>query len=143
MFWGLIYHIQVLKVEVPDSNPLLLREKLGVLSSLPILGHHSGGWVYSKIVSRPLLLNSSGIFLVCPVCRSHSASFWSFFRGIVPYVAVESVCLWEEASLESSYIASLSQNLCFLNCRDGNVNPHIIKILYKFIYFQQTYVDEN
>lgn len=37
------------------SNPLLLREKLWVLSSLPIVGRHTRDGVYGEIVSQPLL----------------------------------------------------------------------------------------
>ena len=46
-----------------DSNPPLLREKLGIMSSLLIVACHPRGGTYGEIVSQPLL----------------SASVWDFF----------------------------------------------------------------
>lgn len=37
------------------SNPSLLREKLGVVSSFLSVGRHAGGGVYGEIVSQSLL----------------------------------------------------------------------------------------
>lgn len=70
--------MEVLKVGVLDieSNPSLLREKLGVVTSFPVVFRCARGGVYSKLVSYHLLLVSMLFFLVCPMCRSHSASVW-------------------------------------------------------------------
>ena len=48
------------------SNSLLLREKLGILSSLPLVGHtqHQGWGVYGETVSQPLLPISGQAFLL-------------------------------------------------------------------------------
>ena len=57
MFWGSPLRYKSLKLGCPvwGSSPLLLREKLRVVSSLPILGLHAKGVVYGKILSQPLL----------------------------------------------------------------------------------------
>lgn len=39
-----------------------------------------------------------GLFLFSSMYRKHSASFWIFSEGIVPFVAIDSVCPWEEIS---------------------------------------------
>ena len=60
MFWELICQVPVLKVGVPDVGyePLLLREKLQVLTSLPFVGCNARGGVYGEILSLPLLPTS-------------------------------------------------------------------------------------
>ena len=79
-------------------NPLFLREKLWVLSSLSVMGCHGGHGIYDKIVSQPLLLlwySFLLVYLMCVVIQP-AFSFFFFKEKIVPYVAVDSVCLWEE-----------------------------------------------
>ena len=64
MFWELLSPLQVLKVGVSDMrfDPLALREKLQVLSSLLIVGHCTRGGVYGEIVSQPLLSSLMWVF---------------------------------------------------------------------------------
>lgn len=45
-------------------NLSLLGEKLGVMSSLPIVCSHAVGWVYGENVSQPLLSISVWFFLL-------------------------------------------------------------------------------
>lgn len=52
-----------------------------------------------------------GFFLICPTCRSCSAIFcfcFCFPEGVVPYVAVDSMCPWEEVRSGPSYTAILN-----------------------------------
>lgn len=83
MFWKLVSQVQVLKVRASDVglSPSLLRDKLGVVEFLPDCGSHAGGGAYSEIVYQPLLPISMWVFLVRPMCRSHSGSFEVSFRG--------------------------------------------------------------
>lgn len=55
-----------------ESDPSLLREKLVVVISLLIVGHHTGAGVSVEIVSS--LLPISVFVLICLMCRS-STSF--------------------------------------------------------------------
>lgn len=74
-----------------DSDPSLLREKLQVLSFLPVVGHHARSGVYGKIMSQlllPTLMWFLSHFLKCS-SRSNSSQV---FLCIVPYAAVGSVC---------------------------------------------------
>ena len=64
-----------------SPNLLLLREKLGVGSSLPILRCCAGGWGWWRVFLSLSYLFWCGYFLVCSMCRSCSASFWVSFRG--------------------------------------------------------------
>lgn len=75
-------HYSILRVGAPGivSNPSLLREELGGVSSHQVVCC-AGGMVYEKIVSQlPLPISMCIFFLICPMCR-HSASFWISFRG--------------------------------------------------------------
>ena len=93
------------------SDPLLLRGKLGIMSFLRIVGHHTMGGVFSKIVSHLLLPVLIWGFLDCPLRRSLSAIvLWFLSEEVFLYVAVHSVCLWEEVSSGSSYFTNLNQN---------------------------------
>lgn len=97
------------------SNPLLIREKLEVVSFLQIVGHCTRAGVYGKIVSQPLLPTLTWVFsLIFPVCKSSSASFGGFyFREIFLCLAVDSACPWEEVTTGSSYVAILNQKSIF------------------------------
>lgn len=53
------------------------------------------GWVYCEIVSHPLLLILMWVFLICPVCRSHSFSFQISFRGSRSFAVVDLAYPWE------------------------------------------------
>lgn len=61
------------------SNPLLFREKLGVVSSLPIVGHHARSGVYGQIMSR-LLLPVSRVFLLIAQCVGVTQAASGFLR---------------------------------------------------------------
>lgn len=81
----------------------MLREKLGVGGSFPIVWHYVGNGVYDKSVSQPFLLISVWVF-------SHSTDMCAFqllsgfpSGGIIPCVAVHSVCLWEEESSGATF----------------------------------------
>ena len=74
----------------------------------PVVGHHTGGEIDSKIVSQPL----QPILMWCSSCLpgaelSLSQSLGFFKEEIIPYVAVDSVCPWEEVSSVSSYIITI------------------------------------
>lgn len=60
------------------------------------------------------------------MCSSCSASFWFFSEEIAPYVAVDSVCLWEEGSLRYFYAAilSLRQNMTFSQFLSWSLGSH-------------------
>lgn len=78
----LISQVHILKVGVPDrdSNALLLKEKLRVVSSLLVVGMALGlGWMASVSASPSYF--SVGFLLVCVICRSHSTIFWISFRA--------------------------------------------------------------
>lgn len=68
MFWRLISQVQVLKVGVPDVGfkPLLLRGKLGVVSSPWTVGGHARGGTYDKAVSQSPLPISMWVFSHSP-----------------------------------------------------------------------------
>lgn len=64
------------------SNSLLLREKLQVLSSLLIIDCSYQGWVlWWDCVSISASHFDVDFFLICPICRSQSPSFYIFSRG--------------------------------------------------------------
>lgn len=94
------------------SRPLLLREKLWFLSSLPIVGRHTRGGVYGEMGSQPLLPASMWVFSCLPNGVAQLV-FRLFSEEIVPCIAVDSVYMWKEVSSESSYIAILNWNPSF------------------------------
>lgn len=53
---------------------------------------------------------SGGCFLTHPVCSSHWACFGFLSEEIVLYIAIGLVCLWEEVSSGSSYVATCNWN---------------------------------
>lgn len=72
IFWGLVYHVQVLKVGVPKVGftPFTPHGEAQVLSFLLIVGHHTRGRAYGETVSQPFLLHSVCVcvcFLVWPI----------------------------------------------------------------------------
>lgn len=89
------------------QNPLHLMQKLEVVISLMVVFHFAGGGVYGKII-----LSSFTCFNVfshsCD--RGVSVSFWIFSEGIVLYVTVDLICLWEEVILGASHIVILHWN---------------------------------
>ena len=96
-------------LQVGASNLSLLREKLGFVSSLLILGHHAGDGLYGRLCLSYLFC--CGVILLHLRCRSCSASFLISSEGFVLYVAVDSVYPWEEVSSGFFYIAVLSWNI--------------------------------
>ena len=96
--------------QVWGSDPLLLREKLGVVSFLLTVGHRSRDGVFSKILSQPLLPVLMWGFLVAHCVGVSQLVLWFLSEEIVLYVAVYSVCLWEEVSSGSSYFTMLNHN---------------------------------
>lgn len=77
--------MRVLKLgcKMGGPNPLLLREKLGVGSSLLTIWHWAEGGVEDERVSQRFLsyLYRCGYFPILLMCRSHSASFWVSLTG--------------------------------------------------------------
>ena len=66
---------------MPGPNLSLLREKIKVVSSLPIACCCAGGWTYDKIVSQSFLsISIFFFFLICLMCKSCLAGFWISFR---------------------------------------------------------------
>lgn len=82
------------------SNPSLLREKLGVGSSLLIVWHYSRGRVYNENVSQPSL----------PILMWVNAFAWGLgvseflLEGIVQYVAFDPLYPWEEEISGASHV---------------------------------------
>lgn len=88
---------------------MLLREKLGVLSCFPFVDHCTRIGVYDDILSQPLL--PSWICVLFSQCVGATQLIFVFpSEEIVPYVAVNLVCPWEEVGSESSYIRILDWN---------------------------------
>ena len=87
---------------------MLLGKELQVLSPFQIVGLQAGGSVYDDIMSQPFLIISVWVFLVLLMCSSCLGSFGVFSEEIVPYVAVDSVSLWEEGSSRYFYAAILN-----------------------------------
>lgn len=75
----------MLRCPVWGAHPSLLREKLQVLSFLPVEDYHAegGGGVYGDIVCQPLQPASMWF---------SSASLWGFLREIFPSVAADPLC---------------------------------------------------
>lgn len=72
------------------SNSSLLRERLHVYCSLPIVSHQAGGGVYGEIGSQPLLPASMWIFFLFTQCvQVTGLVFKVFIEEIVSYVAVD------------------------------------------------------
>ena len=70
--------VKKLRYHIWDSSPSLLKEKLGVLSFLPVLCCQDKGGIYDDIVSLPLLLTSMCFHLIgqmCSFCSSGQCSF--------------------------------------------------------------------
>ena len=70
--------VKKLRCHIWDSSPSLLKEKLGVLSFLPVLCCQDKGGVYDDIVSLPLLLTSMCFHLIgqmCSFCSSGQCRF--------------------------------------------------------------------
>ena len=83
MFWLLISQMQVLKVEVPNvgCTSFTSQGEAPVLICLLIVGQCSRGGNYGKMCLGHSYLLWCDFFLICPVCRYHSASFYICFRG--------------------------------------------------------------
>lgn len=83
-----------------NSNPLLFREKLRVLSSFLIIGHSAESGVYGKIVSWALQPTLMWLFffffLSFAQCVGVAQLVFRVFSGkkkIVPYIAVGLGCV--------------------------------------------------
>lgn len=63
------------------SNPLLLREQVGVMSSLLTVGCHTRSRVYGAMVSQPLPSISVWVFFfsILLLCKCCSVIFGGFF----------------------------------------------------------------
>ena len=68
------------------------------------------GGLYGEVVSQACPLTLMWPSLLC-WCRSRSARFWFFSEEVVPYFAVDPICLWEEMNSGSSYVVILNWNL--------------------------------
>lgn len=75
--WGVLPLVSVFKVEVLDveSKFFTCQEEPAVWGSLQTAWHNI------RSVFQHFLPILTGYFLICPVCRNHSASFWISFRG--------------------------------------------------------------
>lgn len=88
----------------------------GVLT-LHSSGRNSGFWVPSPLwVAAPAFPTCfNAVSLLFTRCEGVTPPVFRFFsEEIVPYIAINSVCLWQEVSLGSSYVAILNRNLVFL-----------------------------
>ena len=73
-------------------GPLFFGKNLGTLSSLLIVCCYAKDGLYGKSVSQPFLPILMRVFLIYPMGRHHSASFWISLLGVFPRVAVDLVC---------------------------------------------------
>lgn len=92
MFWDLVtpaFKVGVLSVGL---RPLLLKEKLQVLSSFSIVGPPAKGRVYGEMISQLLLPTLMWFPLSLSNVQYSLNSFQVFSEYSVPYVAVNSVC---------------------------------------------------
>ena len=64
-----------------SPNPLLLKVTVGVGYPLPIVCHGAKIGLYCQGMSQLFLPVSTWYILICPMCRSCSASFLISFRG--------------------------------------------------------------
>lgn len=103
------------------SKPLFLHKKLWVLNSLLITGYPTRG--YGEIVSQPFLptLKQIFFFLLAQCVRVTQLVFGCLLEEIIPYIALDLACPWEEVSLRSSYITVFNCPLlyiCFFKNKD-------------------------
>ena len=107
------------------SSPSVLREMLGVVSSLPIVCCCAWDGVYGEIVTQPLLPDSVCVLFSFVWCVGVTQLFSGFrSEGTVPQVAVGLVCLREEVSSGASYVVISNMNLekayeVFMNDKTG------------------------
>lgn len=99
------------------SNPLLLRNKLRVLNSLPTVCCHAKIQVYGMMCPR---VSHKLPFLQYLVVHLVLGYFF-FFEQVVPYLSVDSVCSWAQLS---SLVAILNQN----------PSPHFRFVLYLLFF---------
>lgn len=90
------------------SNPLLFREKLHIVISLPLVRCHAGGLGSNKTTYLPLLPISMQLLFVLSCGIVALLVFWYFSERVVLYVLVILVCLWEEVISGTSYAVILN-----------------------------------
>lgn len=121
---GLVSQVQVLKVGVLmwGSNPLVLRVKPGILSSILIVGCCTRGGVYGKIMLQPLLCFDVGslLFAYCVAVSQLVLGF--LLEEIVMYV-VDLMCLWEEVCLGScvTHLQPEPSQFNFIDAKRGHM----------------------
>lgn len=93
-----------------DTDPSLLREKLGIVSSFCCML-----LCQSEVMVRMGLRLSyalqCGSFLIHWLCRNCSTISEFFSEAIIPCVVVDSVCPWGEVSSGVPYLTVLDQDL--------------------------------
>ena len=90
-----------------SSNSLFLGEKLVFVSSLLIVICCAGVGLWRGCVSASPTCFNMGFFPF-PRCVGVTQLVFGFFsEKIVPYAAVDLVCLWEEVASGYSYVAIL------------------------------------
>lgn len=91
------------------SNTLLFREQLWGLSSLETVGYRTRDGVYGKIVSQPLLPTLMWAFPCLPDTQEsfRQQPLVFFSEDVGPYIAADSVCLWDVLSPGSSCVVIL------------------------------------
>ena len=92
------------------SNPFLLSEQLQVSTQ----GWRRRGWWGLRRDCDPASLTCFDVDR-----RSGSASFYVFSEDVVPYVAIDLLCLWEEVSSGSCKVAILNRKLVNLLIEAG------------------------
>lgn len=115
MFWGLISPVYYLRVGAPDVEPQIPHssERRSVsLWSFWLWNTTSGVWSFFLDMIIPLYLCFSYPSQCCPFTLCCGNSVHSIFRpfpeGIIPYVVVDLLCLWEEVTSGTSYAAICS-----------------------------------
>lgn len=100
--------LKSLRYPLWNSNPLLLREKIPVLSSLQTVVLCAGCGVNGEIVFQPLLPAYRWAFSPCLYVEAQPG-FIFFFRESCSTCSCR-FCLWEKVSLGPSYVTILNQN---------------------------------
>lgn len=98
--------MRVLKVAAPDVRPKPFTPQGEAGSCLPVVCLHTRGGFYCEIMYQPLLpVLIRGFFLVNKYkgVAQLASAFPS--EGIVPYVAICVVCLWEKISSRVSLMS--------------------------------------
>ena len=103
MFWGSSLRCRSKKVRCQVWGFKLFREKLGAVSSLPVVGHHARSGCTARLCLC-FCYPFQGCFFSLPNVQEYSGSFLVPFKDSCSYVVVD----LEKGSFGSSYITILN-----------------------------------